>query len=136
MIDVWSAQRCKKNMIHITTKFQWHCNQTWNIPSRRQHEDVTVFYSRVDMYLCFPAYVFVRVLWLLFQSSAAYTNSVHGASVLSVVHALATDFLKGISTNLWFFTAPQDFNWDIFCYYRWLYWWSTGCKKNITFWSI
>lgn len=49
--------------------------------------------------------------------------------VWSVVHALPSDFLTGNSTNVWFFTAPQDFNWDIFYYYRWLYWWSTGCKR-------
>lgn len=70
--------------------------------------------------------------WLIFQSSAAYTNSVHGASCLIGCPC----FSYWLFTNLWFFTAPQDFNWDIFYYYRWLYWCSTGCKNKISHFGV
>lgn len=35
-------KQCKINLSHINTRFQWHCNQTWNITSRRQHANVPV----------------------------------------------------------------------------------------------
>lgn len=46
------------------------------------------------MYLCFPVYVFVRVLDLFFRALLPTQTACMEHHVWSVVHALATDFLQ------------------------------------------
>lgn len=71
MLDVCSAQRCKINMIHITTKFGWHRYQNVEDPLGMSACKSESFSSRVDTHLCFSAYVFVRVLFLVFSELPA-----------------------------------------------------------------
>lgn len=120
------GQLSKKNMIRITTKFQWHCNQTWNISSRRQHANMTLFLQpcgRFSLFSCVCVCAFAL-------ASFSELCCLHKQRAWSIMFDRLSTLYRLTSTNVWFFAAPQDFNWDIFYYYRWLYWWSTGCKKE------